>query len=128
MKFYKYYRDKLNMGNYSSSYYSTNDHVSVIDGKSTVCINGTCYTGNKSVQVINDKIIIDGKEVVPESESKKFYITINVEGDVDSVRTISSPVHVTGNINTIQTVSGDVKVNGNISNNINTISGDIYKN
>lgn len=83
-------------------------------------INGTAYTAN-SVHINNGEVIVDG-EVAGGIGTQK--ITVNIEGDVESIETGSGDVSVNGSVRDIETGSGDVEcrvVNGNIR----TGSGDV---
>lgn len=88
---------------------------------STITINGNTYSGS-SVVVTNGKVIVNGKDVTPDSKE----INISVQGDVDELHVdICNKVSVTGNANSISTTSGDIDITGNVGGSVNTMSGDI---
>lgn len=87
----------------------------------TITINGQNYVGN-NVTVNGNKVIIDGKDVTP--ETKEINITVN--GDIEKIDVdYCKEIRVaTGNVGTIRTTSGNVFCN-NVYENIMTTSGDI---
>ena len=104
---------------------------------SQIIINGNIHIG-KSISVMNGKVIIDGKDMTPDSK----VISISVEGDigrleveycnnlqvvgtVNAFSTSSSDVKIKGNVGDIQTSSGDVEIEGNVEGSIQTSSGDV---
>ena len=107
---------------------------------STVTINGKTYRGN-SVQVIGNKVIIDGVEATEHKDEKKINIHVDgnieelsvdhaqkimVHGDVKHLQTSSGDVDVDGNVGGgIQASSGDVEVSGDVGGSIQTSSGDV---
>ncbi len=110
--FFKKIKDKF-ITNIEMSQYSSNSIISV---------NGKTYSGN-SCELINDELYIDGK-LVDNIDDKE--ITINITGDVETLKTTSGKVTVNGDVkNNVRTMSGDVKIKGNVSGNINTMSGDV---
>lgn len=91
-----------------------------------ITINGkTLITSGKLVQVQNNKVCVDGKELTwAELESKT--INIHVEGNVEELRVnCCSKVEVSGDVKTLETQSGDVVIKGNVSGDIRTQSGDV---
>jgi len=118
-----------------------------------IIVNSQSYNG-RSVTIINGKVIVDGKDVTPDSKeisikvegnldslSVDYANTIHVEGSVGSLNSVSGDVEcnsVTGDVKTtsgdvdcgpvggnVQTVSGDVNSSGSISGSVKTVSGDI---
>ena len=88
---------------------------------STIIINGNTYSGN-SIVVTNGKVIINGKDVTPDSKE----ITISVDGNIDELKVDAcNKVSVNGNVSNIKTQSGDVDISGDVSGGIQTMSGDI---
>jgi hypothetical protein len=88
---------------------------------STVIINGKTYVGN-SISVTNGKVIVDGKNVTPESKE----INIKVEGNIQELKVDAcDKIEVAGNVSNIHTQSGDVEVTGDVTGNIQTMSGDV---
>ena len=96
-----------------------NAAIKGIKGNS-VAVNGNIYSGS-NIQIINGKVLVDGKEV--ECPDKKISISIN--GNVDSVCTASGDVTITGNVGNASTTSGDIEIEGNVSGNVSAVSGDI---
>lgn len=87
----------------------------------TIKINSNTYSGNNIV-VRNGKVIVDGKDVTPDSKEVNIVITGNVEQlNVDTCNRID----IIGDVNNVSTQSGDVKIKGKISGSISTMSGDI---
>ena|ERR1035437_3204031 len=108
---------------------------------STITINGNTISGNlsgRNISITNNKIIIDGVDVTPDSKEINITVSGNIEklsadccnkiqvtGDVGSVKTQSGDVEITGNVNgSIQSMSGSVDC-GNVSGNISTMSGSV---
>jgi hypothetical protein len=86
-------------------------------------INGKTYFGN-NIQVINNKVIIDGKDVTAEHTDSKE-ISIVVEGNLDSLEVdCAKTIEVQGNVNSLSCTSGDVTC-GNVQGNVKTTSGDV---
>lgn len=87
---------------------------------STIRINGVTYSGS-SVTVINNRVIIDGKDQTPDAKE----ITITVQGDINDLSVdYAKSVTVTGNVNRLKTTSGDVEC-GDVKGDVITTSGDI---
>lgn len=87
----------------------------------TIKINSNTYSGNNIV-IRNGKVIVDGKDVTPDSKEVNIVITGNVEQlDVDTCNSIE----ICGNVGDLKTLSGDVKVKGDVSGSISTMSGDV---
>lgn len=87
----------------------------------TIRINNSTYSGS-NVVVINGKVIVNGKDVTPDSKE----INIIIDGDIDELRVDScNKVSVTGNVGDIKTQSGDVKIKGDVTGQIQTMSGDV---
>jgi len=86
-----------------------------------ITINGKSYKGN-SITIINDKVIIDGKEV----ETDEKTINITVEGSITKLKVDScNTLEVGGDVHKLTTMSGDVEVSGNVTGSIETMSGDV---
>lgn len=105
---------------------SNNLNRAIIKGNSKITINGKTYQGS-SVNITNNKVIIDGEEVDDVSKEPVVYIDVYPDkgSKVENVNTVSGDITIHGNATSIKTTSGDVLVNGNISGNINTVSGDV---
>lgn len=90
----------------------------------TVTINGRTYTGN-SINVVNGKVIIDGKDVTdPLQDAKKINIAIN--GSIASLSVdVCEKVGVIGTVQDIKTMSGNVVVRGPVEGNVKTMSGNV---
>ena len=87
----------------------------------TISINDNKYSGNNII-VTNGKVIINGKDVTPESKE----ININVEGNIDELKVDAcNKVFVNGNIDNLKIQSGDVDITGDITGNIEIMSGDV---
>ncbi|WP_084659725.1 hypothetical protein [Vibrio sonorensis] len=88
-----------------------------------ISINGTTHiTSGRSITVSNGKVIIDGKDVTPETKE----ISILIEGDVESLQADACDViDVKGNVGKIITQSGDVRC-GEVGRSVTTMSGDVF--
>jgi hypothetical protein len=88
---------------------------------STISINGNTYSGN-SIVVTKGKVIINGKDVTPESKE----INITIEGNIDELKVDAcNKVSVNGNVGNLKTQSGDVDITGDVTGGIQTMSGDV---
>jgi len=95
----------------------------------SVTINGKTYKGN-NVTVINNRVIIDGKDVTDKEAVKDGILTVKVEGVLDSLTTDGDVVAglVKGNIDAGGSVScddvdGDVDAGGSV--NCGNVGGDV---
>jgi len=87
----------------------------------TIRINNNTYSGN-SITITNGKVIINGKDVTPDSKE----INISIEGNVDQLKVdYCNSVSVVGDVNSLQTQSGDVDVSGEVKGSVATMSGDV---
>jgi hypothetical protein len=88
---------------------------------STITINGNTYSGN-SIVVTNGKVVINGKDVTPDSKE----INISVVGNIEQLKVDAcNKVSVEGSVKSISTQSGDVEVTGDVDGSISTMSGDV---
>jgi hypothetical protein len=88
---------------------------------STITINGNTYSGNNIV-VTKGKVIINGKDVTPDSKE----ININVEGNIEELKVDTcDSIIINGDVSNITTQSGDVEISGNVTGSIQTMSGDV---
>jgi hypothetical protein len=88
--------------------------------KRMITINNKGYVG-KSITIINGKVIIDGKDVTPDSKE----ITISVDGNLDNLEVDhANTIIIKGDVNKVRSGSGDVSC-GNITGGTQTGSGDI---
>jgi hypothetical protein len=106
---------------------------------SRVTINGVSISSNGNVTIVNNRVMVDGKDVTPDAKEITISIEGNVNelsvdmcskvsviGDVGKVKTVSGHVDVSGDIKGyVETVSGDVNCDGSITGDVETISGDI---
>ena len=84
-------------------------------------INDNIYQGD-SIEVINGKVVIDDKDVTPDSKE----INIYVEGNVEILEVVAcNKISVVGDVKTISAQSGDIHVTGNIEGAISTKSGNV---
>lgn len=89
---------------------------------STVFINGVVIqsSGRGNVTIINGKVIVDGKDVTPDSKEINVVVNGPLEKlDVDACNNIS----ITGDVGKISTVSAQVEITGNVSGSVSTVSG-----
>jgi len=87
---------------------------------STITINGTTFSG-KNITIDDNSVIVDG--VVTQDISNEKDILIMIDGNVESVKTISGYIKAE-NVGKVKTTSGDIKCK-NVSGNVSTVSGDI---
>jgi hypothetical protein len=87
----------------------------------SITINGQTYTGKKSVQITNNRIMIDGVDVTPKAKQITIQITGNVSHlSVDACETLT----ITGNAGEVITQSGNVHC-CNVQGNVETMSGNV---
>lgn len=89
-------------------------------GGAKCIIGGKTYVG-RNIQVVGDKVIVDGVE---QEGSLVGPINVIVHGDVDQLTTGSGDVDC-DNVNQLTTSSGDVGCD-NVTGNIHTSSGDVH--
>jgi len=110
------------------------------DGKVTICLDTRCWTG-RTGQILNNRVIIDGKQVFPAAHSTDAETTvaavagrsgilietatITCQGPVQSVETQSSNVEIYGTAGSVRTQSGDVTVGASVQGSITTMSGTV---
>lgn len=86
----------------------------------TMHINGVTYTG-KNITVSNGRVVIDGKDVTPNTKQ----INIAVDGNVDNLKVDQcNKVVVNGSCEKVETMSGDVEC-GPVNSYVKTMSGDV---
>ena len=95
-----------------------------------VTINGKTFEGGRSVTIINNRVMIDGKDVTDKSKPKDGIVTIKVDGVLESLTTDADVVAglVKGNIDAGGSVScddvdGDVDAGGSV--NCGAVGGDV---
>jgi len=87
-----------------------------------ITINGKTYTGN-NIQVINNKVIIDGVDISNDIDAKEINIT--VQGNLGVLEVDHAKlVEIHGDINILNNGSGDVKCQ-NINGSVKSGSGNI---
>lgn len=89
-------------------------------------INGKSFQGD-NISVNGSRILIDGKSVYDgEEESKLGPISINVEGEIDSLDVpVVEELNVYGNVNDLETMNGNVAVEGDIFGDVETFNGNV---
>lgn len=86
----------------------------------TIKINSLNYSGN-NITIINDRVIIDGVDVTPNTKN----ITIEVTGNLDKLQVgACKSITINGDVNHLSSSSGEVSCD-NIRGNVETVSGDI---
>lgn len=84
-------------------------------------INGVEFEG-QSVSIVNEKVIVDGKDVTP----KEKHISIIVNGNIDTLDVDAcEKLGVNGDVGMIKTLSGDILIGGKVNGNVKTMSGDV---
>jgi hypothetical protein len=76
--------------------------------RNTVTINGvvTTFDGAGNISIAGGRIVVNGKDVTPESKE----ISISIQGDVSSLMADAcSKINVSGSVGSIRTQSGDVE-------------------
>ncbi|WP_404667178.1 hypothetical protein [Roseateles asaccharophilus] len=88
----------------------------------TIIINGkTISASGSSVTVVNGRVIVDGKDVTPDTKE----IRIEVQGDIESLQAdVCNSVSVTGAVKELTTTSGNVNC-GDVEGDIRTTSGGV---
>lgn len=91
------------------------------DNMSVITINGVTYSGGNSIVAIGNKVMIDGKDVTPDSK----VINITVEGNINEVSAdYCQKIIVNGTATNVRTSSGDVECK-DVTGSITTMSGDV---
>jgi hypothetical protein len=109
----------MGLNNFFKNFWGNSIKTNISMG--TIRINNNSYVGN-SITITNGKVIIDGKDVTPESKN----ITISVEGNVDNLNVDAcDKVTVSGNATKVKTMSGDVEIHGYVTGDVKTMSGDV---
>jgi hypothetical protein len=94
-----------------------------IEGCSKVTINGKTFVGS-TVEVVNDKVTIDGKPVNADCESYKT-INITVEGNCGHVTVQVGDVTVKGSVDgEVHTGMGNIEC-GDVTGSVDNSMGDI---
>ena len=107
--------------------------------RNTININGVTFSsdGSSSVSIVNGRVIVNGRDVTP--DSKEIHIAIQgdvanldvdaceqiaISGSAGSVRTGSGGVECGPVSGDVQSSSGDVRC-GNVAGSVQTSSGDV---
>lgn len=89
-----------------------------------IVINGKRILGDligRNIKITSGTVIIDGKNVTPDSKE----IAIQIEGNVNSVNVdCCNDINITGSTGNIKTGSGDINC-GEVEGDISTGSGDV---
>ena len=95
--------------------------TSFAGGCGVVVINGETYHGT-SISVTDKTVIVDGEVISTEGFPE---VNIEVTGNIETLKVPScNECVINGDINTLSTVSGDVDANG-ITGDVSTVSGDV---
>ena len=86
---------------------------------SSVVIDGRTFTGDVSISS-NGTVTMNGE---PQG-SLVGPVSIVINGDCDSIDSVSGRIEVTGSAGSVKTMSGDVEC-GDVSGGIRTMSGDV---
>ncbi|MFH0289474.1 hypothetical protein ACGRSR_17925 [Vibrio owensii] len=90
---------------------------------STIKVNGLTITGvsGRNIVINDGKVIVDGKDVTPDSKE----ISIAIEGNVERLQAdVCAQVAVSGDVGNISTQSGDVQCT-QVGGSVSTMSGDV---
>ena len=86
-----------------------------------ISVNNITYKGS-SISISNNKIVINGIDVTPNSRE----ITIQIDGDVETVNIdYVNKISVNGNVGKIKCTNGDVDITGTVKNSVESINGNI---
>jgi hypothetical protein len=90
---------------------------------SVFTINGkTIISNSNNISIINNKIIIDGKDVTPDAKT----INIEITGDVDKVEVdCCERLSILGNCNSVSSHNGSVDIGGFVNGSVTTHNGNI---
>jgi len=89
-------------------------------------INGITIenVSGKNISIVNGKVIVDGKDVTPDSKN----ITIEITGDVGKLEVdVCKTINITGNVDMLSSSFGDITckdVTGNITSSSGNIKAD----
>jgi hypothetical protein len=91
-----------------------------------IIINGSIVNssfGNYSNVVIsNGKVIIDGKDLTPESKE----INIQITGDVQKIEIDNcNQLKINGKCNTVSSHNGNIEIEGDVLNSVSTHNGNV---
>lgn len=87
-----------------------------------ITVNGvTIESAGRSVVITNGRVVIDGKDVTPDTKN----IRIEIAGSVQSIDAdVCGEISVSGNVAAVKTQSGDVRC-GDVQGSVKTMSGDV---
>jgi len=86
-------------------------------------LNGkTIVSGNGSIIISGNKVIIDGKDVTPDTKTINIQVTGNVqELEVDSCENLT----ISGDCNIVSSANGDIDIAGSVGGKVTTTNGNI---
>jgi len=86
-------------------------------------LNGkTIVSGNGSIIISGNKVIIDGKDVTPDTKTINIQVTGNVqELEVDSCENLT----ISGDCNIVSSANGNISIGGSVGSSVTTSNGDI---
>lgn len=88
-----------------------------------IVIGSNTFNG-RSVQITNNRVIIDGVDVTGQLPEQKEY-KIEINGNIDKIHCDRcNTISVTGDVGGVSTQSGDIEC-GTVSGSISTMSGDV---
>lgn len=86
-----------------------------------IIVNGISRRGS-TIQIVNNKVIIDGVDSTPEGKA----VSIEITGDIDKLDVdVCQTINVHGSVGALSNTSGDILVGGDVKESINSTSGDI---
>lgn len=95
-----------------------------ISGKNnSITINGKTYTGSNII-ISDGEVFIDGVKQEDSVNPEDKIINITVEGNVETVKSVSGDITVHGSAKFVQTTSGDIDIDSSVEY-ARTVSGDI---
>ena len=90
-----------------------------------ITINGKSYKG-KSVSIINNEVIIDGRRVNDSDIDNAKVININIDANIDTLSVdYCETLEITGDCGNISSKNGNISVKGNVRNDVSNKNGNI---
>lgn len=87
-----------------------------------ITINGVSFSGN-NIQIINDKVIVDGKDLTPETKE----INIVVDGDlIGNLEFHNGKAEIKGGVHkSVKSHNGDIKIGSVVGGDVSSHNGNI---
>ena len=86
-----------------------------------ISINGVTILGGNSISVSSNRVIVDGKDITPDSK----VINIEVNGNIPKIDCdVCNSFKMTGDVGNLSVGTGDVDIEGDVSNGVEVGTGD----